>query len=147
MDRANIIHDLLNWIENHLDQPLLLDNVAAKSGYSKWHLQRMFRSTTGHALGSYIRERRLSKAAQALRATPRPILDIALQFHFDSQPSFSRAFKKQFGETPAVYRRTPQQDEVAPPAEHSYRYSSPSLHSLYNRQCVDEGCTNWVGQR
>lgn len=93
MDRANIIHDLLNWIENHLDQPLLLDNVAAKSGYSKWHLQRMFRSTTGHALGSYIRERRLSKAAQALRATPRPILDIALQFHFDSQPSFSRAFK------------------------------------------------------
>ncbi|VTR16959.1 Right origin-binding protein [Serratia fonticola] len=42
MDRANIIHDLLNWIENHLDQPLLLDNVAAKSGYSKWHLQRMF---------------------------------------------------------------------------------------------------------
>ncbi|VTP61257.1 Right origin-binding protein [Serratia rubidaea] len=47
MDRANIIHDLLNWIETHLDQPLLLDNVAAKSGYSKWHLQRMFRSTTG----------------------------------------------------------------------------------------------------
>ena len=56
MDRVNIIHDLLDWIETHLDQPLLLDNVAAKSGYSKWHLQRMFRSTTGHALGSYIRE-------------------------------------------------------------------------------------------
>ena len=49
MDRVNIIHDLLDWIETHLDQPLLLDNVAAKSGYSKWHLQRMFRSTTGHA--------------------------------------------------------------------------------------------------
>ncbi len=60
MDRVNIIHDLLDWIETHLDQPLLLDNVAAKSGYSKWHLQRMFRST-GHALGSYIRERRLSR--------------------------------------------------------------------------------------
>lgn len=88
MDRVNIIHDLLDWIETHLDQPLLLDNVAAKSGYSKWHLQRMFRSTTGHALGSYIRERRLSQAAQALRSTPRPILDIALQYHFDSQPSF-----------------------------------------------------------
>ncbi len=69
MDRVNIIHDLLDWIETHLDQPLLLDNVAAKSGYSKWHLQRMFRSTTGHALGSYIRERRLSQAAQALRST------------------------------------------------------------------------------
>ena len=72
MDRVNIIHDLLDWIETHLDQPLLLDNVAAKSGYSKWHLQRMFRSTTGHALGSYIRES-LSQAAQALRSSPRPI--------------------------------------------------------------------------
>lgn len=112
MDRVNIIHDLLSWIENHLDQPLLLDNVAAKSGYSKWHLQRMFRSATGHALGSYIRERRLSQAAQALRSTPRPILDIALQYHFDSQPSFSRAFKKQFGKTPAVYRRTTRWDVV-----------------------------------
>lgn len=117
MDRVNIIHDLLDWIETHLDQPLLLDNVAAKSGYSKWHLQRMFRSTTGHALGSYIRERRLSQAAQALRSTPRPILDIALQYHFDSQPSFSRAFKKQFGKTPAVYRRTTRWDVAEWPAQ------------------------------
>ncbi|WP_431223070.1 helix-turn-helix domain-containing protein [Serratia sp. L9] len=152
MDRADIIHDLMNWIETHLDQPLLLDNVAAKSGYSKWHLQRMFRSTTGHALGSYIRERRLSQAAQALRTTPRPILDIALQFHFDSQPSFSRAFKKQFGKTPAVYRRTPQRDgTVSRPADitplSGHRHSSPSLQRLYNRQCVDDNCTNWMGQR
>ena len=117
MDRVNIIHDLLDWIETHLDQPLLLDNVAAKSGYSKWHLQRMFRSTTGHALGSYIRERRLSQAAQALRSSPRPITDIALQYHFDSQPSFSRAFKKQFGKTPAVYRRTTRWDVSEWPAQ------------------------------
>ncbi|MFC0229344.1 helix-turn-helix domain-containing protein [Serratia aquatilis] len=151
MDRTNIIHDLLDWIETHLDQPLLLDNVAAKSGYSKWHLQRMFRSTTGYALGSYIRERRLSKAAQALRATPRPILDIALQFHFDSQPSFSRAFKKQFGKTPAVYRRGSQQDgadqkssSIAPLP--GYYHGSPGLHLLYNYKCMDENCAAWMGQ-
>jgi AraC family transcriptional activator of mar-sox-rob regulon len=152
MDRANIIHDLLDWIETHLDQPLLLDNVAAKSGYSKWHLQRMFRSTTGHALGSYIRERRLSQAAQALRNTPRPILDIALQFHFDSQPSFSRAFKKQFGKTPAAYRRTPQRERAEPRAHHTTslagsHHGAPNLQSLYNRQCVDDNCAQWMGQR
>ncbi|WP_127959244.1 helix-turn-helix domain-containing protein [Serratia microhaemolytica] len=112
MDRNSVIHDLLDWIETHLDQPLQLDNVAAKSGYSKWHLQRMFRSTTGHALGSYIRQRRLSQAAKILLTTPRPILDIALQFHFDSQPSFSRAFKKQFGQTPAAYRRVQQHEPI-----------------------------------
>lgn len=70
-----------------------LDNVAAKAGYSKWHLQRMFKDITGNAIGAYIRARRLSKAAVALRLTGRPILDIALQYRFDSQQTFTRAFK------------------------------------------------------
>ncbi|PRD13421.1 MDR efflux pump AcrAB transcriptional activator RobA [Pantoea coffeiphila] len=106
MDQAGIIRDLLVWLESHLDQPLSLDNVAAKAGYSKWHLQRMFKDVTEHAIGAYIRARRLSKAAVALRLTSRPILDIALQYRFDSQQTFTRAFKKQFTQTPAWYRRS-----------------------------------------
>lgn len=102
MDQAGIIRDLLIWLEGHLDQPLSLDNVAAKAGYSKWHLQRMFKDVTGHAIGAYIRARRLSKSAVALRLTARPILDIALQYRFDSQQTFTRAFKKQFAQTPAL---------------------------------------------
>ncbi len=105
MDQAGIIRDLLVWLESHLDHPLSLDNVAAKAGYSKWHLQRMFKDVTGHAIGAYIRARRLSKSAVALRLTSRPILDIALQYRFDSQQTFTRAFKKQFIQTPAYYRR------------------------------------------
>lgn len=107
MDQAGIIRDLLDWLESHLDQPLSLDNVAAKAGYSKWHLQRMFKDVTGQAIGAYIRARRLSKSAVELRLTARPILDIALQYRFDSQQTFTRAFKKQFSQTPALYRRTP----------------------------------------
>ncbi|MCS2149245.1 MDR efflux pump AcrAB transcriptional activator RobA [Scandinavium manionii] len=107
MDQAGIIRDLLSWLEGHLDQSLSLDNVAAKAGYSKWHLQRMFKDVTGHAIGAYIRARRLSKSAVALRLTARPILDIALQYRFDSQQTFTRAFKKQFSLTPALYRRSP----------------------------------------
>ena len=106
MDQAGIIRDLLVWLESHLDQPLSLDNVALKAGYSKWHLQRMFKDVTGHAIGAYIRARRLSKAAVALRLTSRPILDIALQYRFDSQQTCTRAFKKQFNQTPAWYRRS-----------------------------------------
>ncbi len=106
MNQGTIIFDLLTWLENHLTNPLSLDNVALKAGYSKWHLQRMFKEVTGHAMGSYIRARRLSKAAVSLRLTNRPILEIALEYHFDSQQTFTRAFKKQFGQSPGRYRRS-----------------------------------------
>lgn len=66
MDQTNIIRDLLRWIDDNLDKPLSLDNVAAKAGYSKWHLQRMFKEVTDQAIGAYIRARRLSRAAVAL---------------------------------------------------------------------------------
>ena len=107
MDQTGIIRDLLSWLESHLDKPLSIDNVAVRAGYSKWHLQRMFKEVTGQAIGAYIRGRRLSKSAVALRLTARPILDIALQYRFDSQQTFTRAFKRQFAMTPAYYRRSP----------------------------------------
>lgn len=110
MDQVGIIKDLLTWLDNHLDRPLTLDHVAAKSGYSKWHLQRMFKEVTGWALGSYIRQRRLTLAAFDLRITRKSILEIAIQYHFDSQQTFTRAFKKQFNQTPANYRRAEEWD-------------------------------------
>ncbi|NDL63166.1 helix-turn-helix domain-containing protein [Enterobacteriales bacterium SAP-6] len=104
MNQKVIIQDLKEWLENNLDKSLSLDHVAAKSGYSKWHLQRMFRNVTGDALGTYIRTRRLSRAASELCLKDHSILDIALQSGFDSQQSFSRAFKRQFSQTPGAYR-------------------------------------------
>lgn len=105
MNQINIITDLIKWIEKNLEQPLSIDHVAEKSGYSKWHLQRMFKKVTGQILGTYIRHRRLTHAALALRLTSKPILDIAMQYRFDSQQTFTRSFKKQFNVTPATYRR------------------------------------------
>lgn len=105
MNQINIISDLIKWIEKNLEQPLSIDAVAEKSGYSKWHLQRMFKKVTGQILGTYIRHRRLTHAALALRLTSKPILDIAMQYRFDSQQTFTRSFKRQFNVTPATYRR------------------------------------------
>lgn len=119
MNQIYIISDLIKWIEKNLEQPLSIDNVAKKSGYSKWHLQRMFKEVTGHILGTYIRHRRLTHAALALKLTSKPILDIAMQYRFDSQQTFTRSFKKQFNLTPASYRRAEYWDPagLTPPIE------------------------------
>ncbi|MBP2169366.1 AraC family mar-sox-rob regulon transcriptional activator [Erwinia toletana] len=104
MMHNDIIHTLTDWIEQNLDKTLSIDEVAAKSGYSKWHLQRMFRSVTKQTLGGYIRERRLTLAAEALSHTQRPVFDIAMQYGYDSQQTFSRVFRRQFAQTPTAYR-------------------------------------------
>ena len=91
MDQAGIIRDLLTWLEGHLDQPLSLD-VAAKAGYSKWHLQRMFKDVTGHAIGAYIRGTSFIKVCRVApdRATnPRYCPVISLRF----TANLHRAFK------------------------------------------------------
>ncbi|HAV8968478.1 TPA: helix-turn-helix domain-containing protein, partial [Escherichia coli] len=97
--------ELLLWIEVNLEKPLLLDDVAIRSGYTKWHLQRVFKQATGLTLASYIRGRRLTKAATELRLTKLPILTVALRYQFDSQQSFTRRFKATFGVTPTEYRK------------------------------------------
>ncbi|MCX8958775.1 superoxide response transcriptional regulator SoxS [Erwinia psidii] len=100
----DIINTLTHWIDSNLDKTLSIDQVAAKSGYSKWHLQRMFRTVTRQTLGGYIRERRLTLAAEALRQTQRPVFDIAMQYGYESQQTFSRVFRRQFSLTPTAYR-------------------------------------------
>ena len=100
MSHQKIIQDLIACI----DQPLNIDVVAKKSGYSKWYLQRMFRTVTHQTLGDYIRQRRLLLAAVELRTTERPIFDIAMDLGYVSQQTFSRVFRRQFDRTPSDYR-------------------------------------------
>lgn len=54
----------------------------------------------------YIRKRRLSCAAHDLLITSKRIIDIAVEYQFQSQESFTRAFKKMFGITPGKYRKS-----------------------------------------
>lgn len=104
------IRDLLTWIENNLTNPLSLDIISTKSGYSKWYLQRIFKEQTGFSLASYVRARRLYYAAFKLRFTQKSIIDISLEYQFDSQQTFSRCFKKHFAESPSTYRHSSNQD-------------------------------------
>ncbi len=105
MYRASFIKELIDWIQDNLEKPLSINIVARKSGYSPWHLQRLFKEATGDSLAKYIRKERLQNAASDLVNSHRSIADIACQYQFDSHQSFSRAFKKMFAMTPTSYRK------------------------------------------
>lgn len=95
----------VEYIESNLAQTIAINAVAREAGMSQWHFQRMFRGLTGDTVKDYIRSRRLGQALDVLLNSDQRIIDIALEADFESQESFTRAFKAAFDTTPAQYRK------------------------------------------
>ncbi|WP_373568331.1 helix-turn-helix domain-containing protein [Lysinibacillus fusiformis] len=100
-----IIKKIILYVEENLHEPLTLENIAAQSNFSKYHFHRIFQSTIGMTVTEYIRLRRLANASSALLYRSERILDIALYYQFESQESFTRAFKEIYKLPPGKYRR------------------------------------------
>ncbi len=89
------------------DEALTLHALAARLGYSDTHMTRQFHRITGLTLRRYLRARRLAFALIEVRDTGRRLLDVALDHGFSSHEAFTRAFRAEYGVTPAEYRRKP----------------------------------------
>lgn len=105
MDYLGQVQRGIDFIEAHLDADIELAEVARQAGISQWHFQRIFKALTNETLKTYIRSRRLANALDKLAHTKERVIDIALASGFETQESFTRAFKLAFGVTPADYRR------------------------------------------
>ncbi len=96
----------IDFIEDHLhDENLTVDKISKVACISKWHFQLIFSSVIGDSLMEYIRKRRLSFAMIALGSTDQRIIEIAIHSGYETQESFSRAFKKIYGITPGECRK------------------------------------------
>jgi len=100
----DIINEITLWIDSNLHKPLRIEDVAARAGYSKWHLQRLFVQAKEVSLGKYIRDKKLRLAAKDLVETNEPIIDIAYKYGFDSQQTFTRVFSNYYQLPPLRYR-------------------------------------------
>lgn len=72
--------------------------------FSPVHLSRLFQFAYGMTPTEYIRRRRLTESIAALQDKSRTVLEIALDFGFEHEQSFTRAFRAEFGVTPGRYR-------------------------------------------
>ncbi|MCF7483028.1 AraC family transcriptional regulator [Vibrio sp. J1-1] len=101
----NRIQNVLDYIHNNLELPLNVDNISQQSCWSRWQLQRVFQQHTGMSVAHYVRELKLSFAAERLINSAERSLDIAIELGFTSENAFSRAFKQMFSLSPREYRQ------------------------------------------
>ena len=104
-DQKAAVQRMLQYMDDHLCEPITLYQLAQAAWYSPWHSARMFKEATGMAPFSYLRHRRLSEAARHLNRDEVKIVDVAFDFVFASHEGFSRAFSRQFGMNPQDFRR------------------------------------------
>lgn len=105
MDWITGMQKAIDYIEAHLKDEINYEDVAAECYSSSFNFQRVFGILCGYTLGEYIRNRRLSLAGAELAATDAKVIDVALDYGYDSPDSFARAFKSFHGILPSEAKR------------------------------------------
>ncbi len=104
MDWESCLEKAIEYIEQNLENELDVEAVARAAAVSPAYLQKGFSVMTGYSVGEYIRNRRLYEAALTLTEGGK-VIDAALRFGYDTPESFTKAFVRFHGATPAAVRQ------------------------------------------
>lgn len=96
------IQNAIEYIEENLTEELSIREIAEKACVSAFHFQRIFNTLCGFTMGEYIRNRRLSLAAQELARSDAKVIDVAMKYGYYSPDSFTRAFARFHGISPSA---------------------------------------------
>jgi AraC-like DNA-binding protein len=85
-------------------QRLTLEDVAAETGVSPFHLCRVFKARTGLTIHRYVDRLRLRQAAHRLLDPRTDLTRLALELGYSSHSHFTTAFRREFGLPPSAAR-------------------------------------------
>lgn len=105
MEWLTTVRTAIQYVEEHLKDDITAQDVADQVCMSQLHLQRGFQIMTEYTIAEYIRNRRLYQAAIELKNTDRKVIDIALDYGYDTPESFTKAFVRFHNVTPMKVRQ------------------------------------------
>ncbi|GAA0799849.1 GlxA family transcriptional regulator [Spirilliplanes yamanashiensis] len=97
---------VLDWLTEHLAEPLTLQRAAAQAHMSPRTLERRFRAETGDSLAGWIARRRVERARVLLEDSELTVTQVAHAAGFGSTEALRRHFLTHTGTTPRAYRDT-----------------------------------------
>ncbi len=93
----------VSYIDEHICEDITLESIASHFGYSKFYFSRMIKKHMNVTVMEYVQKRRLTLSVEQI-LQGRRILDIAYDFGWQSNSSFAKAFKKEFGVSPSYVK-------------------------------------------
>ncbi|SDS83748.1 transcriptional regulator, AraC family [Paenibacillaceae bacterium GAS479] len=105
METLRLLRQAIDYVEENLQSDIEIEDVARAAMSSKYHFQRMFHALTGFTVTEYVRNRRLTLAAEALAGTDCKVIDIALKYGYESPEAFSKAFQRLHDVTPLAAKK------------------------------------------
>ncbi|MEK4058837.1 MULTISPECIES: AraC family transcriptional regulator [Paenibacillus] len=107
-ERRNLRYSeqIMNWIEEHYQEEVNLEQLAAETHLSKSYVSRIFHQETGSRLVDYLTARRIKQACRLLSTTDMPVEQIGITVGFPNASYFNQLFKRVLGTTPLKYRKS-----------------------------------------
>ena len=102
---ARALADTRRYMEEHLDEPLTIPALSRRACLSATTFKAGFRRLYGLPVHAWLRQRRMERAAELLRSSSLSVLGVAQSVGYSSASQFTAAFRRQYGVTPAQYRK------------------------------------------
>jgi len=104
------VEQVVFLLKQNLAEPPTLEELGKKIGCSHFYLSRIFSTQTGHTITQHLRQLRMERAAELLKAGSHNVTEAALEVGYNSLSHFSAAFHETYGCCPGLYPlKTPAQ--------------------------------------
>jgi transcriptional regulator GlxA family with amidase domain len=101
--QANSVAAALDYISEHLAEPLTVTELARQANLSPSAFSRLFREATGRSPYRYVKEKRLDRARELLTLGRLGVTDVSRSVGYPSLSHFIKEFRNRFGTTPGEY--------------------------------------------
>jgi AraC family transcriptional activator FtrA len=106
LDDSNFFADTVTWMQEHLDQAITVDALAARSAMSPRHFARRFQAATGTTPYRWLLRQRVQLAQRLLETTDLAVDSVAERSGFSTAANLRKHFHRSVHTSPQSYRRT-----------------------------------------
>lgn len=98
-----LLQQVIDYIDDHIKDEIHPEELANLVSYSPYHFYRIFDKHIGYTVMDYVQKRKLQFALYEL-IQGKKVIQIALDYGFETHSGFTKAFKRCFGSPPSLYR-------------------------------------------